>query len=201
MIASEETSGRTAPLSVGLAPNGGATGLAQCAMSATPESARALRHFARTVARRWRLHSDCDEALSVIVTELVSNVVLHSGSSWVALALKMQGDTLTTEVRDGGRWKHRIGRRQEPLDGGADCGRGLKLVDAFAIHTDTRRFPAGSVVAAEILVRPREEAARSIGRQPTRRGDAADLHGPAGSLSPAGSPSDVASPGPGTSPH
>ncbi|MFD9718042.1 ATP-binding protein [Streptomyces sp. NPDC059076] len=192
MIASEETSGRTAPLSVGLGPNGATAGLAQCAMSATPESAQALRHFARTVAHRWRLHSDCDEALSVIVTELVSNVVLHSGSSWVALALRMQGDTLTTEVRDGGRWKHRIGRRQEPLDADVDCGRGLKLVDAFAVHTDTRRLPAGSVVAAEILVRPREEAVRAIGRQPTRLGEAA------GPFSPA-APPDAASPGPGTS--
>ncbi len=149
MIASEESSQRP---SHGLVPHGGSSGLAQCAMSATPEAARALRHFARAVARRWRLHDDAHEALSVIVTELVSNVVLHSGSTWVALAIKVRGNTLTTEVRDGGRWKHRQARRQEPLDAHADCGQGLRLVDAFATRTVTRRLPMGSVVAAEILM-------------------------------------------------
>lgn len=126
--------------------------LAQCAMSATPESAPALRRFARTVARHWRLGDECHEALSVIVTELVSNAVLHSGSGWVAVALRVRGDVLTAEVRDGGRWKHRSGRRREPLDAGAAHGRGLRLVNTFAARTLTRRLPAGTVVAAEIAL-------------------------------------------------
>ncbi|MFI1393951.1 ATP-binding protein [Streptomyces sp. NPDC020681] len=165
MIASEEPS--QSPPTVHMA-HGGNEGLAQCAMSATPESARVLRHFARAVARRWRLHDECHEALSVIVTELVSNVVLHSGSTWVALAIKVRGNTLTTEVRDGGRWKHRHTRRQEPLDAHAELGRGLRLVDAFATRTMTRRHPAGSVVAAEIVmpVRTGGGSAWGVGRQP-----------------------------------
>jgi anti-sigma regulatory factor (Ser/Thr protein kinase) len=139
--------------------------LAQCAMPAAPESARALRHFAGAVARRWRLHEDCHEALSVIVTELVSNAVLHSGSSWVAVAIKVRDDTLIAEVRDGGSWKHRSGRRREPLDGGAACGRGLTLVDAFANRTVTRRDPVGSVVAAELLM-PRPAGVVAAPRNP-----------------------------------
>lgn len=127
-------------------------GLAQCAMAATPEAAHTLRHFARAVAHRWRLTEDFHEALSVIVTELVSNVVLHSGSPWVNVAITVRGNTLTTEVRDGGRWKHRPGRRQEPLDAHADCGHGLRLVNAFATSTTTRRLEVGSVVAAEIVM-------------------------------------------------
>ncbi|MFE0426141.1 ATP-binding protein [Streptomyces sp. NPDC058953] len=126
--------------------------LAQCAMSATPESAPALRRFARTVAAHWRLGDECHEALSVIVTELVSNAVLHSGSSWVAVALRVRGNVLTTEVRDGGHWKHRSGRRREPLDAFAAHGRGLRLVNTFAARTLTRRLPAGTVVAAEIAL-------------------------------------------------
>jgi anti-sigma regulatory factor (Ser/Thr protein kinase) len=133
-------------------PRGGTSGLAQCAMAATPEAARTLRHFARAVAHRWRLDEDFHEALSVIVTELVSNVVLHSGSPWVAVAIRVRGNSLTTEVRDGGRWLHRPVRRQEPLDAHADCGHGLRLVDAFATSTTTRRMEVGSVVAAEIIM-------------------------------------------------
>ncbi|WP_240136279.1 ATP-binding protein [Streptomyces sp. MUM 178J] len=149
MIASEETSRLP---SSSLAPPGGSSGLAQCAMPATPESARVLRHFAGAVARRWRLAEHFHEALAVIVSELVANVVLHSGSTWVAVAIKVRGDTLTAEVRDGGRWKHRTSRRREPLDADADCGHGLRLVDAFASRTTTRRLEMGSVVVAEILM-------------------------------------------------
>lgn len=163
MIASEEPSQRP-PAS--LMPHGGISGLAQCAMSATPDAARTLRHFARAVAHRWRLHDDFHEALSVIVTELVSNVVLHSGSTWVAVAIKVRGNTLITEVRDGGSWVHRQVRRQEPLDAHADCGHGLRLVESYATRTTTRRLEAGSVVAAEIVMSARVAAPRQPGPQP-----------------------------------
>jgi anti-sigma regulatory factor (Ser/Thr protein kinase) len=149
VIASEESSH---PPSSGLVPHGGISGLAQCAMSATPEAVRMLRHFARAAAHRWRLADDFHEALSVIVTELVSNVVLHSGSPWVAVAIKVRGNTLTTQVRDGGRGKHRPVRRQEPLDAHADCGHGLGLVESFATRITTRSLDAGSVVVAEIVM-------------------------------------------------
>ncbi|MFF0447271.1 ATP-binding protein [Streptomyces sp. NPDC004609] len=186
MIASEES---CRPVFPGPVPEGGASGLAQCAMAATPESARALRHFAGAVARRWRLHAECHEALSVIVTELVSNVVLHSGSSWVALAIRVRGNTLTAEVRDGGRWKHRAARRQEPLDAHADCGHGLGLVDAFATRTVTRRLPAGSAVAAEIVMPPRAGLLAGIGRQPTTGPEELGAFSPSGA--PRGAPSRV----------
>jgi anti-sigma regulatory factor (Ser/Thr protein kinase) len=167
VIASEESSHSP---SSGRVPHGGISGLAQCAMSATPEAARTLRHFARAVARRWRLEKDCHDALAVIVTELVSNVVLHSGSPWVAVAIKVTGNTLTTEVRDGGQWKHRPVRRQEPLDAHADCGHGLSIVDAYATRITTLRLEAGSVVAAEIVMpqlSQRPGGARGTGARPT----------------------------------
>jgi anti-sigma regulatory factor (Ser/Thr protein kinase) len=106
----------------------------------------------------------------VIVTELVSNVVLHSGSPWVAVAIKVTGNTLTTEVRDGGQWKHRPVRRQEPLDAHADCGHGLSIVDAYATRITTLRLEAGSVVAAEIVMpqlSQRTGGARGTGARPT----------------------------------
>ncbi|MFF3323691.1 ATP-binding protein [Streptomyces sp. NPDC002889] len=121
-------------------------------MPASPEAARKLRRFARAVARRWRLADHFDEALSVIVTELVTNVVLHSGSPWVSTLISVRGDALTVEVMDGGCWKHRVGRRKEPLDADVICGRGLRLVHAYATHTVTRQMEAGSIVRAEIAL-------------------------------------------------
>ncbi|MEU0395827.1 ATP-binding protein [Streptomyces sp. NPDC006208] len=122
-------------------------------MPASPEAARKLRRFARAVARRWRLAEHLDEALSVIVTELVTNVVMHSGSSWVSTVISVRGDALTVEVMDGGRWKHRVTRRKEPLDSDVVCGRGLRLVEAYAARTVARRLEAGSIVCAEITLR------------------------------------------------
>ncbi|MEU0368715.1 ATP-binding protein [Streptomyces sp. NPDC006283] len=121
-------------------------------MPATPEAARALRRFARAVARRWRLADHFDEALSVIVTELVTNVILHSGSPWVSTVISVRGEALTVEVMDGGCWKHRVNRRQEPLDADVPCGRGLRLVDAYATRTMAHRMEVGSVVLAEIAL-------------------------------------------------
>ncbi|MFF8841353.1 ATP-binding protein [Streptomyces sp. NPDC015127] len=121
-------------------------------MPTSPEAARALRRFARAVARRWRLAEHFDEALSLIVTELVTNVVMHSGSPWVSATISVRGEALLVEVTDAGCWKHRPNPRQEPLDADVPCGRGLRLVDAYATRTVAHRTETGSVVQAEIAL-------------------------------------------------
>ncbi|MGW3405883.1 ATP-binding protein [Streptomyces zhihengii] len=139
-------------------------------MPASPEAARRLRRFARAVARRWRLAEHLDEALSVIVTELVTNVVMHSGSPWVSAVISFRGDALTVEVMDGGCWKHRRDRRQEPLDADVPCGRGLRLVDAYAHSTVARRSETGSVVLAEIALDGDRSARHAAEGEQTGRG-------------------------------
>ncbi|GGQ09493.1 ATP-binding protein [Streptomyces roseolilacinus] len=133
-------------------------GLAACTMPASPEVVPVLRRFSRTVARGWQLPDRFDEALSVIVTELVTNVVLHSDSPWVSLAIDVRGSALTVEVMDGGSWKDRGAPRREPLDDQVACGRGLRLVDAYATRTVVRRVEAGTSVTAVIaLTTPQEQ--------------------------------------------
>ncbi|WP_261994199.1 ATP-binding protein [Streptomyces sp. t39] len=132
-------------------------------MPASPEAARRLRRFARAVARRWRLADHFDEALSIIVTELVTNVVMHSGSPWVSTVISVRGDALTVEVMDGGCWKHRRDRRQEPLDADVPCGRGLRLVDAYAHRTVASRSETGSVVLAEMALEGDRAAHAAVG--------------------------------------
>ncbi|MDQ1007181.1 anti-sigma regulatory factor (Ser/Thr protein kinase) [Streptomyces sp. V4I23] len=149
MIAIERASD-PAPQRAG--PTSALRSLAHCAMPSSPQAARALRRFVRAVARRWRLAEHFDEALSVIVTELVTNVVMHSGSPWVSTAISLRGELLLIEVMDAGCWKHRPNPRQEPLDADVPCGRGLRLVDAYATRTVAHRTETGSMVRAEIAL-------------------------------------------------
>lgn len=140
-------------------PDQALRGLAACTMPASPEAVPALRRFSRAVVRRWHLADHAEEALAVIVTELVTNTVLHSGSRWVSLSVDVRGDTLTVEVLDGGSWKERTAPRREPLDDRATCGRGLRLVDAYATRTVVRRVEAGTAVTAVIALGAAREQA------------------------------------------
>ncbi|MCK1797592.1 ATP-binding protein [Streptomyces sp. XM4193] len=155
-----------ASLGDGVRPDGDVT-RASCCLAATTEAPPFLRTFARGVARRWRLEADVEDALAVIVTELVTNAVLHSGSPEVSLRLGLDGTTLSIEVRDSGRWRPREAPRREPLDEGAACGRGLTLVAAYASSTRAHPSPQGTTVVADLSVPPTRRG--SGGRSPNGR--------------------------------
>jgi anti-sigma regulatory factor (Ser/Thr protein kinase) len=114
----------------------------------------ALRRVAQRSARRWRLPGDTAEASSLIVTELVTNAVRHSGSPDVTLLLCVADGTLTLRVKDSGTWR---ARTAPPVDEGAASvgvacgGRGLLLVEAYAASCCVRASAAGTTVTAELL--------------------------------------------------
>ncbi|MBB1243977.1 ATP-binding protein [Streptomyces durbertensis] len=139
---------------------------ASCCLAATREAAPAMRHFASGMARCWLLSEEAREAVSVVVTELVANAVLHSGSPEVSLFLTLSADTLNVEVRDSGRWRPRPRPRVEPLDADVQCGRGLPLVEAYASRTATLPSARGTRVVAEIDLTPADGPA---GRREDRR--------------------------------
>ncbi|WP_042426363.1 ATP-binding protein [Streptacidiphilus anmyonensis] len=131
---------------------------AACVLPATAASVPALRRLTRHTARRWGLPGDTAEASGLIVTELVTNAVRHSGSPDVTLLLCVARDTLTLRVKDSGRWRPRIA---PPADGDRDgaggtaCGgRGLLLVEAYAASCLVRPSEGGTTVTAELLFRP-----------------------------------------------
>ncbi|MFF1873203.1 ATP-binding protein [Kitasatospora herbaricolor] len=124
---------------------------AACVMPATALSVPALRHFALDTARRWNLPDDIGEALRLIVTELVTNAVRHSGGPDVTLLLCAAEGTLTVQVKDSGTWLPPT----VPPDGdsGAACGgRGLLLVEVYAASYEVRASARGTTVAAELAV-------------------------------------------------
>ncbi|WP_042387160.1 ATP-binding protein [Streptacidiphilus melanogenes] len=130
---------------------------AACVLPATAASVPALRRLAQHAARRWRLPDDTTEASGLIVTELVTNAVRHSGSPDVSLLLCVADGMLTLRVKDSGSWRPRpVTPAVGGLDGlggpGPACGgRGLLLVEAYAASCVVRPSAAGTTVTAEVL--------------------------------------------------
>jgi anti-sigma regulatory factor (Ser/Thr protein kinase) len=128
---------------------------AACVLPAIPASVPALRRHALRTARRWEAPEDTVEALALIVTELVTNAVRHSGSPEVTLLLCLAEGTLTVQVKDSGAWRPRTAR---PRDRDGDCvsaacgGRGLLLVEAYAANCAVRASSGGTTVTAEMVL-------------------------------------------------
>ncbi|KQV15966.1 ATP-binding protein [Kitasatospora sp. Root107] len=124
-----------------------------CTMPAVPTSVPALRHFARASARRWDVSVDIVEALALVVTELVTNAVRHSGGPDVTLLLTVDTGTLTVHVMDNGRWRTRPATRGgDPylVDDPACGGRGLQLVEEYADNCALWRTVGGTRVEVEL---------------------------------------------------
>ena len=90
----------------------------------------------------------CAGVLQLIVSELVTNSIVHTRSGWdggtVTVALTRDGQRIRVEVTDdGGPELPRV----RPLDVGAESGRGLQMVDALAGAWGWDRDPGGGTIA------------------------------------------------------
>ncbi|MET9886725.1 ATP-binding protein [Streptomyces sp. NPDC006430] len=126
--------------------------LAVASLPAAPRAVPRLRRLARAVARRRQLSAGAEEALTMIVSELVTNVVLHSGSPDLAVMFEADDASLTVVVRDRGRWRDRPSPRCEPADMDAGFGRGLALVDAYSVDGSVCASAEGTLVRAVIAL-------------------------------------------------
>ncbi|MFF0557498.1 ATP-binding protein [Streptomyces sp. NPDC004266] len=115
-------------------------------MKASLDAVPALRALAVRAARRWGLCDDTEWAVRLIVTELVSNSVRHSGSHEVALLMTVLHDLVEVRVYDQGRWRE--GSRTDAEE--SECGRGLALVEAYADHVELHLREHGTTVLARL---------------------------------------------------
>ncbi|MEY9490158.1 anti-sigma regulatory factor (Ser/Thr protein kinase) [Streptomyces calvus] len=122
------------------------------ALPATPRAVPRLRRLAREVARGHRLSEAAEEALTVVVSELGTNVVLHSGSTEMQVMFEIDATSLTVGVRDCGHWRQRPAPRCESADMDAAFGRGLALVDAYSVETTVLRSAEGTLVRSVIAL-------------------------------------------------
>ncbi|MEU1707607.1 ATP-binding protein [Streptomyces sp. NPDC005706] len=116
--------------------------------AALPSSVPVLRRHALDEIRRWDLCEEVQESLTLVVSELVTNVVLHSASPDVTLLLKLSPGVLTVIVRDNGQWSTSagLGVRED-----ADCfGRGFTLIEAVTTRLTVARTRTGNWVTAEL---------------------------------------------------
>ncbi|MFI0924087.1 ATP-binding protein [Streptomyces sp. NPDC021012] len=120
------------------------------ATAAEMSSVPVLRRLARRVVQGWHLPESVEEAVGLIVTELASNAVRHSGSPDVDLRITLVEGRLVLHVQDFGSW--RVPSPSEPVEEEACSGRGLDLVAAFAAHCEIVRTAGGTRVVAEILL-------------------------------------------------
>ncbi|MDQ4097062.1 MAG: ATP-binding protein [Actinomycetota bacterium] len=111
---------------------------------AEPASARLARRFIDATLREW----NCDALLEVatlLVSELVSNAVLHAGTQ-IRVGIRMRRDRLRVEVQDG---NGRLPARKHYSSFSA-TGRGLLLVERMADQWGVVPVGAGKVVWFEL---------------------------------------------------
>ncbi len=97
-------------------------------LAPVPSSVRQAREWIRSYAVEHGRAADVD-TLVLLVSELVSNVVLHARTPCVLEASSSDDGTVRIEVRDGVAALPRVGR---PRADDAVSGRGLLLVESMA---------------------------------------------------------------------
>lgn len=109
------------------------------------ESASAARHFLEDRLREWGAE-DLVESARLLVSELMVNAVLHTGTA-AQLTIDLEPGCLRVEVGDGGTGEV----AQQPYEPESPTGRGLMIVDALASRWGVEeRARGGKVVWFEI---------------------------------------------------
>lgn len=117
-------------------------------------SAVLAREFTRRTLTRWRYRGSCDEAV-LVVSELVTNAVLHAGGGAV-LRLLGTGSWLRVEVTDGSPVP------PAKRESGSDGGWGLKLVERLTTTWGVLERDGGKVVWCELAARLSAVAATEV---------------------------------------
>ncbi|MFE9459436.1 ATP-binding protein [Streptomyces californicus] len=109
----------------------------------TEESVRAARKSVRWVMRGWRIGDEVSDTAELLVSELVTNAVLHAtGSPFFRVRCERSAQTVTVTVIDHGDGVPVV--RHGSLD--ATSGRGLLLVEALADDWGVRELPHGKAI-------------------------------------------------------
>jgi anti-sigma regulatory factor (Ser/Thr protein kinase) len=119
-------------------------------LPAVSNSVRLSRYATRAVLTAWQL-SHVDETATLLVSELVTNVVRHArGTDVITVDLHAGRTWLRIEVQDTDRhWP-----QPRTPDGYDESGFGFILVDALSSNWGVRETDTGKAVWAELDTRP-----------------------------------------------
>lgn len=120
------------------------------------------RQYVAGVLGEWSIEEDVIASALVCVSELVTNAVIHSGTT-SSVSLEADEDYLLVRVQDrGGRG---VVRRPEGLHPESISGRGLTVVEGLASAWNAEHSADGTTVWFELPLRPRaDSSARRYGQ-------------------------------------
>lgn len=127
----------------------------QLALPAAAQAAGLARRATRAALITWRMEH-IEEAAVLLVSELVTNVVVHAQTfaTFMMLRLETADAFLRIEVQDADpSWP-----QPRTPDGLDESGFGFLLIDALADKWGVRETSAGKAVWAELDTRPSDEA-------------------------------------------
>ena len=107
---------------------------------AQPESVPATRRFVRDYLRELG-RSDLADDAELVVTELVSNVVLHVGGS-VRVAACADDDDLVLEVSD----ESHVAPQVRSFSATSSTGRGMRLIHSLSVEHGIRLADGGKTI-------------------------------------------------------
>jgi anti-sigma regulatory factor (Ser/Thr protein kinase) len=124
----------------------------------SPRAAGDARRFLRDRLRAWRVADETIETAQLLVSELVTNAVVHAGTTSV-VTVTLLDDRLTVRVRDRGRGSGPVLLPDD--DPTKVFGRGLVLVDALSDRWGTERDDQGSTSWFALVVRDEQSGQRT----------------------------------------
>ena len=113
-----------------------------------PDAPSRGRHAALAVLDRWGCEPGTCEDLLLVVSELVTNAVVHGGEP-IRVTMVRAAQRVRIEVTDGAAAASPHGNPRPPTD--AETGRGLSVVTRLAVAWGWRASPGrGKTVWAEL---------------------------------------------------
>ncbi|MFI2121835.1 ATP-binding protein [Streptomyces sp. NPDC020299] len=133
----------------GVAPGGGAAGRRfRFELAAHPGSPAQARRLARARLTGWQVCADTCDTAALVISELVTNAIVHTASSRVVCELHDHDDTVRIAVQDEGCAPGEP--HPSPQRPDEEHGRGLLLVDAMCRAWGAQELGSGLLVWAEL---------------------------------------------------
>jgi anti-sigma regulatory factor (Ser/Thr protein kinase) len=116
-----------------------------------PDAPSRGRHAVTEVLDGWGCAADTREDLLLVVSELVTNAVVH-GAEPIRVTMMRAPERVRVEVTDGAAGASPHGNPRPPAD--AETGRGLSVVTRLAVAWGWRASPGnGKTVWAELPIK------------------------------------------------
>ncbi|GGV19169.1 hypothetical protein GCM10010260_68780 [Streptomyces filipinensis] len=117
-------------------------------LAAHPGSVARARRLAHARLTRWSMCADICDSAALVISELVTNAIMHTASSRVLCELHEHADTVRIAVRDEGCAPGEP--HPSPQRPDEEHGRGLLLVDALCRAWGAQEHGPGLLVWAEL---------------------------------------------------